>query len=108
MIQRTHGKREIVKFEGVVTAKRDYEGVLTHLKVHPVRDGEARAPEARPKKDVVRDLLRGDSVYYTGRPDSDGLTLVARLRVVTSESEAYLRSDGDEETEDSLPELPKF
>ena len=97
-----------MNFEGVVTAKRDYEGVLTHLKVHPVRNGEARAPEARTKKDVARDLLRGDRVYYTGRPDSDGLTLVSRLRVVTSGSEAYLRSDQDKKPEDSLPDLPKF
>lgn len=97
-----------MKFEGVVTAKRDYEGELTHLKVHPVRDGEARAPEARSKEDVTRDLLSGDRVYYTGRPDSDGLTLINRLRVVSSGSEAYLRSDRNTEPEDSLPELSKF
>lgn len=97
-----------MQFEGLVSAKRDYEGELTHLKVHPVRDAEARPPEARSKADVVKDLLEGDRVYYTARPDSDGLTLVARLRVVTSGSETYLRSDEKTEPGDSLPELPKF
>lgn len=97
-----------MKFEGVVSAKRDYDGELTHLKVHPVREGEARPPEARTKIEVVRDIQERNSVYFTGRPNENGLKLIARLRVVETKTGTALRTDREQRDEDSLPELPKF
>jgi hypothetical protein len=97
-----------MKFEGVVSAKRDYEGELTHLKVHPVREGEALPPEARTRDEVIQDIQTRDYVYYTGEPNEHGLKLIARLRVVETKTGTALRTDQEQRDEDSLPELPKF
>jgi hypothetical protein len=97
-----------LEFEGIITAKREYYGDLTHLKVHPVRDGEAQAPEARTKESVIEDIVTRDCVYYTARPDGDSMTLKSRLRVVESGTKRFLRTDQETTPEDVLHDLPNF
>ncbi|MFB6344503.1 MAG: hypothetical protein ABEK50_01840 [bacterium] len=93
----------------IVTAMRDYEGQLTHLKVRKVRNDEAREAEAVPKADVVEDIVSNDKTYYVACPDEeDGYVLQRKLRVFESPSGSFLRIDDEAVGEDELGDLPKF
>lgn len=93
----------------IVTAKRDYEGELTHLKVRKIRENEAMNPEARSKADVVQDILVEDKTYYLAeQDDEEGYVLGKQLRACQLEGEYFLRTDDKTAPDDSLPELPNF
>jgi hypothetical protein len=94
--------------DAVVTARREYHGTLTHLKVHPIKDDEARQPEAKRKVDVLRAILKDGKVIYTAEADEEGFTLRSEIRVVIRESNAFLRVDDEDIGEDFLPGLPNF
>jgi len=97
-----------VDVDAVVTAKREYHGTLTHLKVHPIVNDEARQPEAKRKIDVLRDILKEKKIYYTAVEEGGEMMLEAQLRIVTTNSNAYVRTDDEDLEADSLPSLPNF
>lgn len=95
--------------DGVITGIRTFKGELTHLRVHPVQNDTAQQPKAKRKVEVLRDILKRNSLYYGALRNEDGdIKLLSEIRVVVGESMAYLRMDDQNKEEDSLPELPKF
>lgn len=92
----------------IILGYRTYDQEITHLKVCRIRNNQADTPEAKTKKQVVKDILRRDKEYYTALRDDDDFRVLKKLKIVKNNSGIYLRTDDREVMEDSLSTIPKF
>lgn len=98
-----------MNLDGIVTAKRDYEGELTHLKVRPVKNNEAMEARARTREEVIEAIQNQAKTYYLAQKDEENHYVLGRkLRVVRDGSNRYLRTDDSPVPADSLESLPNF